>query len=126
MAVSFVHKKPVDMEKLTIQHEKQIALGNMGVNARGDVLGAGGKILKTREEVMKEYYEANPEINPKAIVNIKYTKEEDASSKKKIDAVLNPPVVESNPVSVKSETPTIKKTKIVKNESDFKKIEKDE
>lgn len=126
MAVSFVHKKPVDMEKLTIQHEKQIALGNMGVNARGDVLGAGGKILKTREEVMKEYYEANPEINPKAIVNIKYTKDEDASSKKKIDAVLNPPVVESNPVSVKSETPIIKKTKIVKNESDFKKIEKDE
>lgn len=126
MAVSFVHKKPVDMEKLTIQHEKQIALGNMGVNARGDVLGAGGKILKTREEVMKEYYEANPEINPKAIVNIKYTKEEDASSKKKIDAVLNPPVVESNPVSVKSEAPAIKKTKIVKNELDFKKIEKDE
>jgi uncharacterized protein YneF (UPF0154 family) len=126
MAVSFVHKKPVDMEKLTIQHEKQIALGNMGVNARGDVLGAGGKILKTREEVMKEYYEANPEINPKAIVNIKYTKEEDNASKKKIDAVLNPPVAELNSVSAKSEPVVSRKTKTSKIEQAFENVAKDE
>lgn len=126
MAVSFVHKKPVDMEKLTIQHEKQIALGNMGVNARGDVLGAGGKILKTREEVMKEYYEANPEINPKAIVNIKYTKEEDSAPKKKIDAVLNPPVIESNPVSAKSESTVSRKAKTSKIEQAFENVAKDE
>lgn len=117
MATSFVHKKVVDMEKLNIQHEKQIALGNMGVNARGDILGAGGKILKTREEVMKEYYEANPELNPTAVVNLKYTKED--------DAVVNTPVVESIPVPVKSEPVVSKKSKATKIEQSFENVAKD-
>ena len=66
-----VHGIPVDMGKIIKENEKQIALGNMGTNARGDVLGSGGKIIQTREEVMKKYYEANPELNPKAVVNLK-------------------------------------------------------
>lgn len=114
MAMSFVHKKPVDMEKIAIQHEKQVAIGNMGVNARGDVLGQGGKILKTREEVMKEYYEANPELNPKAVINIKYTKETNAP-KQKIDAVMNPP---SQPVEEPIE--------VLKNKKTTKSVKKDE
>lgn len=52
--------KEVDMEKLMTQHELMPAVGNVSVNARGDELGRGGKIIKKREEIMAEYYENNP------------------------------------------------------------------
>jgi len=48
----------VDIEKLRATNEDVRAVGNMNVNARGDELGTGGKIVKTKEQVMKEYYEA--------------------------------------------------------------------
>jgi hypothetical protein len=56
--------KVVDMEKLMRQHELTPAIGNMQVNARGDELGQGGKIVRKREEVVKEYYEGHPESKP--------------------------------------------------------------
>lgn len=41
------HKgKRIDMESMRAQHEKEIAMGNMGTNANGDVLGKGGKIVE--------------------------------------------------------------------------------
>ncbi len=52
--------KEIDMEKLMRQHELMPAIGNMKVNARGDELGAGGKIIRKREEVLADYYEDNP------------------------------------------------------------------
>lgn len=48
----------VDIEKLRASNEGVRAVGNMNVNARGDMIGAGGQIVKTKEEQMKEYYEA--------------------------------------------------------------------
>lgn len=47
----------VDIEKLRGANESTQAVGNMNVNARGDVLGPGGTIIKPKEKVMKEYYE---------------------------------------------------------------------
>jgi hypothetical protein len=48
--------KLVDMENLRLSNEKSIAVGNMKVNARGDELGQGGKIIKTRNERMSQQY----------------------------------------------------------------------
>lgn len=48
--------KPVDMELLRKRNELTPAVGNARVNARGDELGPGGKIVKKREEVIKEFY----------------------------------------------------------------------
>jgi hypothetical protein len=56
--------REVDMEKLVSQHELMPAIGNVRVNARGDELGPGGKIVKKREEVIAEYYENNPKATP--------------------------------------------------------------
>jgi hypothetical protein len=56
--------KVVDMEKLGIQNELTPAVGNIKVNARGDELGPGGKIVKKREEIMAEYYAQNPAAVP--------------------------------------------------------------
>ena len=47
----------VDIEALFHRNELTQAVGNMKVNARGDDLGEGGKIVKTKEQKMKEYYD---------------------------------------------------------------------
>jgi hypothetical protein len=52
--------KEIDMEKLSLRNELTPAVGNAKVNARGDELGAGGKIIRTREEILQDYYKNNP------------------------------------------------------------------
>lgn len=61
--------KIIDLDKLMSQNELMPAIGNMKVNARGDELGPGGKIVKKREDVVAAYYEDNPNarINIKAV-----------------------------------------------------------
>lgn len=51
--------KVIDMDNLRLANEETIAVGNMKVNARGDELGPGGKIVRTRNQVMDEYYKLN-------------------------------------------------------------------
>lgn len=55
-----VRGKEIDMEKLNLQNELLPAVGNAKVNARGDELGPGGKIIRTREQVLQDYYKNNP------------------------------------------------------------------
>ena len=45
----------IDMDMIRLANESTIAVGNMKTNARGDELGPGGKIVKTRAQIMKEY-----------------------------------------------------------------------
>ncbi len=52
--------KIVDMELLANKNELTPAIGNVRVNARGDELGPGGRIIRKREDIMAEYYENNP------------------------------------------------------------------
>jgi len=61
--------KEIDMEKLNLKNETLPAVGNMKVNARGDELGEGGKIIRTREQVLQDYYKANPRAVKEEIVN---------------------------------------------------------
>lgn len=42
--------KPIDFEAMRTKHEKTVAVGNAGTNARGDTLGKGAKIVKKRDE----------------------------------------------------------------------------
>ena len=58
--------RTIDMDKLRSQNELTPAVGNMKVNARGDEIGPGGKILRTREQIMSKYYENNPNATPDA------------------------------------------------------------
>jgi hypothetical protein len=55
-----VRGKEIDMEKLQLKHETEPAVGNARMNARGDELGEGGKIVRTREQILADYYKANP------------------------------------------------------------------
>lgn len=38
--------KLIDMSRMAIQHELEIAVSNVSVNARGDLLGPGGAIIR--------------------------------------------------------------------------------
>lgn len=54
--------KVIDMDNLRLANEETIAIGNMKVNARGDELGPGGKIVRTRNQIMDEYYKLNTPV----------------------------------------------------------------
>jgi len=55
-----VRGKEIDMEKMALKYETLPAVGNAKVNARGDELGAGGNVIRTREQVLQDYYKSNP------------------------------------------------------------------
>ena len=47
----------VDIDQLRTANESIRAVGNMKVNARGDVLGANGQVITPKSQVIKQYYE---------------------------------------------------------------------
>jgi glycine cleavage system H lipoate-binding protein len=48
--------KSVDMGRLALQNEKTRAVGNMKVNARGDVVNDNNKVIaKKNEQVNRQY-----------------------------------------------------------------------
>lgn len=54
----------VDLGKIQVSQETNIAIGNTKTNARGDQLGKGGKVEKTADQLAREHYNQN---NPKAV-----------------------------------------------------------
>lgn len=48
--------KTIDMDMLRQKNELTPAVGNARVNARGDELGAGGQIVRSKEDVLADYY----------------------------------------------------------------------
>jgi hypothetical protein len=69
-----VRGKEIDMERLSLKHETEPAVGNARMNARGDELGAGGKIVKTREQILQDYYNNNPRAIKDEIIDRKNAK----------------------------------------------------
>jgi hypothetical protein len=65
--------KEIDMNKLINQNELTVAVGNVKVNARGDELGPGGKIIKKREDVLR----ASENSIPSELNTRKVTEDED-------------------------------------------------
>ena len=63
-----VRGKEIDMEKLSLKNETEIAVGNVRVNARGDELGHGGKVVRTREQILQDYYKTNPKAITEEVV----------------------------------------------------------
>lgn len=74
-----------DLEKFVSKNETMPAIGNLKVNARGDELGSGGKIVRKREEVVAEYYEDNPKAKPRKKVSDIENIKETSDNKDKIE-----------------------------------------
>lgn len=56
----------IDMEMLKFQHQYSVAVGNANMNARGDIIGSGGTVVKKREELLEERERElqKPDISP--------------------------------------------------------------
>ena len=105
--------RKIDIDKLRARNEQVRAVGNMPVNARGDQVGAGGKIIKTREEVAKDYYntKAYNEANPKAVANAQSKSSTvEAQPTTAVETKITEPMVEIQKAK------TIKKTVVKKAE----------
>lgn len=48
--------KLIDMDALQKQNEKSTAMGNMGVNAKGDKLGPNGKVIESADSRSRKHY----------------------------------------------------------------------
>ena len=53
--------KPVDMAKLAAANSHKVAIGNAGLNARGDKVTQHGAVLATREQYMSDYNTSSPQ-----------------------------------------------------------------
>jgi len=82
--------KQIDMDLLRKKNELTPAVGNARVNARGDELGPGGKIVRKREQVIKDYYKGSMPVSEEPAVTVS-------------DVVKEEPVVQK---TVKSKTTT--------------------
>lgn len=47
----------VDMGRYLAQNENAVAVGNGKMNARGDEIGRGGRVVVSREAATRDYYE---------------------------------------------------------------------
>jgi|LakMenEpi03Aug12_release.lakeMendotaPanAssembly.Ray.scaffolds.fasta_scaffold41318_2 hypothetical protein len=54
--------RSINIDAIIAQNEDSIAIGNMKVNARGDELGPGGKIERSKDKVMADYYKLNTPV----------------------------------------------------------------
>lgn len=52
--------KSLDVTAIMAKNETKVAIGNANMNARGDIVGPGGKVTRRREEVAHEYHQNNP------------------------------------------------------------------
>jgi len=97
----------VDIEKLRASNESVQAVGNMNVNARGDVLGAGGKVVTPKEQIIKKYYE-----QPKGMVSDTPSKGKSmpAPRAEPVKKVQKTTPVEAKPATKKTVAPQPKKT----------------
>ena len=71
---SSVRGKEIDMEKLSLKNETIPAVGNAKMNARGDEIGPGGKIVRTREQILQDYYNNNPRAVQEEVLSRKNLK----------------------------------------------------
>jgi len=89
--------RQIDVDRIRLNNEEVIAVGNLRVNARGDQLGAGGKIVKTRDQLMKEYYALNTPVAQDDQVIIKQPVSEPQVTKPAPRPATAPPVVQPEP-----------------------------
>ena len=104
----------VDIEKLRAANESVQAVGNMNVNARGDVLGASGQVITPKEDIIKKYYE-----QPKGMVSDTPSRSKPMAAPKAepVKTVQKMTPVAAKPAPKKTVAPQPKKVEVKKTES---------
>ena len=104
-----VHKsakgREIDISALTAANGQQRALGNVRMNAQGDILDQQGNIVKRRTQIVQDYYKNNP--NGVKKVSLKPLGEEVFQTPAEALAVLQgKSVPPSNPQAIIPDAPT--------------------
>lgn len=98
MEVKSRRGKKVDMNALLMKHEKDVALGNANMNARGDIIGRGGKVVTKREDLIREYHQNDP----KAVTKVSIHDDPKADRRAEKEFIeMSKPIVEESPVRTK-------------------------
>jgi len=97
----------VDLDMLKLSNESVIAIGNMKTNARGDQLGSGGKVVKTRAQIMQEYHQLHSPVADNTMPGTVDTQEMTRVDDQFLDANLLTPTVQDIPPVSDSESETI-------------------
>jgi hypothetical protein len=97
--------KEVDVSSILERNATTLAVGNMRVNARGDLIGKNGKILKTREQLENEYVTNNPDA-------VKMKKENIAGFNKGL-VQYQEKVLQEDETNIEIPKDPLKKTKLV-------------
>ena len=100
--------RQIDFNALIEQNATKVALGNARMNAKGDILGKGGVILKTQEQVEAEWDANRTKIQDSIPTDIKST-----LVSKPAAIIVDDQKFEPTPVP--TETP--RKRKIIESES---------
>ena len=56
----------IDIDALFTANKNVPAIGNMNVNANGDVIDSRGNVVKKKEDRVREYYQNNPKSSTSA------------------------------------------------------------
>lgn len=59
--------KQIDLDALVSRNELTPAVSNVRVNARGDELGPGGKIVRKREDILRDYYNQSNKMTEEVV-----------------------------------------------------------
>jgi len=54
--------KPVDLGALLLQNEKVRAVGNMNVNARGDIIDSANRVIETKNRQVQRHYQKQTNV----------------------------------------------------------------
>jgi len=95
----------INIDSVIAQNEETIAVGNMKVNARGDQLGAGGKVDNNRNKILSDYYKLNTPV----ATSIHQEPKSKTNRKDLVDEWLEPsPVETAQSISPEEEKPTLR------------------
>ena len=97
--------EPVDMDMLRLANESVIAVGNMKTNARGDELGPGGKVVRTRAQIMQDYHKLNTPVAVDSTVTANRKQAESQQQETPVVKKLATPTARNVPVATSTVVP---------------------
>lgn len=75
--VTTLKGREIDINAMRDAHGTTVALGNASMNARGDIVGRGGHVVKSKEQVVRDYYDNNPKAVTVSSVSLKDISDEE-------------------------------------------------
>jgi hypothetical protein len=77
----------INMAKYLAENETAVAVGNAGMNARGDMIDKSGRVIKSRAAIAQEYHAANPRA-VKRVTSLKDLADRPAMTLEEVSAAM--------------------------------------